>query len=83
MYPQGISITTGKHFTGKSHTVNSLLNEEAAKKQYLNRDQTPTTVHSREAHGLKLNLIDTGGPTELDFFSVAVSDSARSQVHRS
>ena len=76
MYPHGIGVGTGKHFTGKSHTVNSLLNEEAAKKQYLNRDQTPTTVHSREAHGLKLNLIDTGGPTELDFFSVAVSGFA-------
>lgn len=73
-----LSSFTGKHFTGKSHTVNSLLNEEAAKKQFLNRDATPLVVHTRNANGLTFNFIDAGAPTDLDTFSSTVSLNPKS-----
>ena len=63
----------GKFAVGKSHTTNSLLNEEAAKKQFLNREGAPPTAHTREAHGFTLSVIDTGGITETDIVSPSVS----------
>ena len=62
----------GKYLVGKSFTTNSLLNEEAAKRQFMNREASPPIAHTREAHGFTLSIIDTGGITEVDLLSTEV-----------
>ena len=70
---QCFAFSAGKYLVGKSFTTNSLLNEEAAKRQFMNREASPPIAHTREAHGFTLSIIDTGGVTEVDLLSTAVS----------
>ena len=39
----------------------------------MNREASPPIAHTREAHGFTLSIIDTGGITEVDLLSTAVS----------
>ena len=57
---------------GKSCTLNAILNEEAAARQFLNRETGAPVSHARESNEFTFTVIDTSGLTELDTVSTTV-----------